>query len=110
VHRKTAESDVFLAIADPTRRAILHRLAKGEQSAGELATPFHVSQSAISQHLAILRGAGLVRVRSVGRQRFYLLRPAPLKRVQRWVSHYERFWSERLDALGAYLDEERDEP
>jgi DNA-binding transcriptional ArsR family regulator len=110
VHRKAAHSDVFLAIADPTRRAILHRLADGEQSAGELSAPFHASQSAISQHLGILREAGLVRVRAEGRQRFYALRPAPLKRVQRWISHYERFWNERLDALGRYLDEEEKTP
>jgi len=101
---------VFLAIADPTRRAILHRLANGEQSAGDLATPFRASQSAISQHLAILRESGLVRVRSEGRQRFYALRPAPLKRVARWIAHYERFWNEKLDALGEYLDKESQEP
>ncbi len=110
VHRRTAEADVFLAIADPTRRAILHRLANGEQTAGDLAAPFAASQSAISQHLAILRGSGLVRVRSEGRQRIYMLRPAPLKRVQKWISHYERFWNEKLDALGKYLDEEGSEP
>jgi DNA-binding transcriptional ArsR family regulator len=110
VHRKTAHGDVFLAIADPTRRAILHRLASGEQTAGALAQPFAASQSAISQHLAILRDAGLVRVRSEGRQRVYLLRPAPLHRVQRWISHYERFWNQKLDALGEYLDKEGKEP
>lgn len=110
MHRRTADSDVFLAIADPTRRAILHRLARGEQTAGDLAAPFAASQSAISQHLSILREAGLVRVRSEGRRRVYLLRPAPLKRVQRWISHYERFWNEKLDALGDYLDEEGNAP
>lgn len=110
MHRRPASHDVFLAIADPTRRAILHRLAHGEQTAGTLAEPFHASQSAISQHLGILRDAGLVRVRSEGRQRFYQLRPAPLKRVQRWISHYERFWNEKLDALGEYLDREDEAP
>ncbi|MFO0684214.1 MAG: metalloregulator ArsR/SmtB family transcription factor [Sandaracinus sp.] len=109
MHRRTAHADVFLAIADPTRRAILHRLASGEHSAGQLAAPFRASQSAVSQHLGVLRDAGLVRVRSEGRQRFYTLRPAPLKRVARWVAHYERFWNERLDALGAYLDRELEE-
>lgn len=110
MHRKAADHDVFLAIADPTRRAILHRLADGEQTAGDLAAPFRSSQSAISQHLAVLRDAGLVRVRAEGRQRVYRLHPAPLKRVQQWISHYERFWSQKLDALGAYLDEEEREP
>ncbi len=110
MHRKAAHRDVFLAIADPTRRAILHRLADGERTAGELATPFDASQSAISQHLGILRDAGLVRVRSEGRQRVYALRPAPLARVQRWISHYERFWNQKLDALGEYLNEEEREP
>jgi DNA-binding transcriptional ArsR family regulator len=110
VPRKTADHDVFLAIADPTRRAILHRLVNGEQTAGGLARPFDSSQSAISQHLGILRDAGLVRARSVGRQRVYELRPAPLARVQRWISHYERFWSQKLDALGEYLDDESEKP
>jgi DNA-binding transcriptional ArsR family regulator len=108
MHRRTATSDVFLAIADPTRRAILHRLAHGEQTAGDLAAPFDTTQSAISQHLGILRDAGLVRVRSEGRRRVYHLRPAPLKRVARWVAHYERFWNERLDAIGEYLDREEE--
>ena len=104
MHRRAATSDVFQAIADPTRRALLHRLAAGERTAGELAQPFDVSLSAISQHLAILRDAGLVRVRSEGRQRLYVLRPTPLRKVARWIGHYERFWNERLDALGDYLD------
>lgn len=106
MHRRAVQSDVFLAIADPTRRAILHRLVGGERTAGDLAAPFDTTQSAISQHLAILRDAGLVRVRSEGRRRVYRLRPAPLQRVARWVAHYERFWNERLDALGDYLDRE----
>jgi len=108
MHRRAATTDVFLAIADPTRRAILHRLAGGEHTAGDLAAPFEATQSAISQHLAILRDAGLVHVRSEGRRRVYHLRPAPLKRVARWVAHYERFWNERLDALGDYLDREEE--
>jgi DNA-binding transcriptional ArsR family regulator len=108
MHRHPATGDVFLAIADPTRRAILHRLASGERTAGELAAPFATSQSAISQHLAILRDAGLVHVRSEGRRRIYKLRPAPLRRVAQWVAHYERFWNERLDALGDFLDREEE--
>ena len=104
MHRLAAHADVFTAIADPTRRALLHRLAGGERTAGELAEPFDVSMSAVSQHLAILRDAGLVRVRSEGRQRLYVLRPAPLRQVAKWIAHYEKFWNERLDALGEYLD------
>lgn len=100
---------MFLAIADPTRRAILHRLAEGERTAGELASQFPSSASAVSQHLAVLRDAGLVNVRSQGRQRIYALRPIPLRRVAQWVSHYERFWNERLDALGEHLDRLKEE-
>lgn len=107
MHRRTATSDVFLAISDPTRRAILHRLASGERTANELGAPFESSQSAISQHLSVLRDAGLVRVRSEGRQRVYVLRPSPLRKVARWVGHYEKFWNERLDALGEHLDREK---
>ena len=100
--------DVFAAISEPTRRQLLARLEHGEQPVRRLAAPFAMSRPAISQHLGVLRRAGLVRVRRSGRERYYRLRAAPLRRVYDWVAHYERFWKEKLRALGDYLD--RKEP
>ncbi|MEC4816998.1 MAG: metalloregulator ArsR/SmtB family transcription factor [Scytonema sp. PMC 1069.18] len=103
--RATASSDVFQAIADPTRRALLDRLRQGEQSVKQLALPFEMSLAAISQHLSVLCEAGLVQQRRAGRQRFYRLNPNPLKEVSDWINHYEQFWQEKLNALDEYLEE-----
>ncbi len=102
--RHAADSSVFLAIADPTRRAILDRLRAGERGAGELAEGFAMSAAAVSQHLGILKRAGLVADRRVGRVRFYRLLPDPLAEVEAWIAEYRRFWPEKLSALGAYLE------
>lgn len=95
----------FRALADPTRRALLDLLVDGERSVTELVGRFEVSQPAISQHLGLLRDAGLVGERRSGRQRLYRLRAAPLAEVYDWVGHYRRFWDDRLAALGDHLDE-----
>jgi DNA-binding transcriptional ArsR family regulator len=95
----------FGALADPTRRAILARLAKGEASVTELAEPFEMSLPAVSKHLKVLEHAGLV---SRGRERQWRparLRAAPLKEVAAWTDRYRRFWDERYDRLDEYLDE-----
>jgi DNA-binding transcriptional ArsR family regulator len=99
-------ADVFQAIADPTRRGLLDLLAAGEQPVTRLAAPFPMSRPAISQHLRVLRRAGLVSERRVGRERRYRLQPEPLREVSDWLRHYERFWLGKLAALGDYLDEE----
>ena len=104
--RIAASADVYQAIADPTRRALLDRLSKGEQPVKQLAEPFSMSLPAISQHLQVLCEAGLVHQRREGRQRIYRLNPQPLKQVSDWVTHYEQFWQEKLDALGNYLEED----
>ena len=101
-------ADVFRAVSDPTRRAILDRLAEGPAPATSLQAGFQMSQPAISQHLRVLREAGLVGVRRQGRYRHYHLRPEKLRAVHDWVETYRRFWDERLDALGQYLDEVND--
>lgn len=103
--RPAASADIFQAIADPTRRALLDRMRQGEQSVTQLAEPFEMSMPAISQHLHILCDAGLVSQRKVGRMRLYRLNPEPLKQVSDWVNPYEQFWQEKLDALGKYLEE-----
>jgi DNA-binding transcriptional ArsR family regulator len=101
-----ATGDVFQAIADPTRRRILELLAESERPVKELGAPFRMSLPAISQHLRVLREAGLVRERRDGRHRQYRLNPEPLRDVADWVGRYQRFWEQRLRALERYLDEE----
>lgn len=103
--RQKATSDVFLAVADPTRRAILDLLLQGEQPVGEIASRFEFTLSAVSQHMKVLREAGLVEVKQTGRERRYRLHAAPLRGVYTWASHYEAFWSEKLEALTHYLEE-----
>jgi DNA-binding transcriptional ArsR family regulator len=94
---------VFRAIADPTRRAILDRLARQNESVMELAKDFDMSLPAVSQHLKILQEARLVAGHREGRQIFYRLNPTPLAEVSRWMRSYERFWKTRLNALHHHL-------
>lgn len=95
---------VFHAIADATRRDLLLLLRDGERSASELAAPFDVTRSAVSQHLGVLLDAGLVERRRDGRRRLYSLRPEPLREVRSWVDVFSEFWDGRLGRLGEYLD------
>lgn len=85
-----ASADVFRAIADPTRRALLDRLLRADLSVTDLARPFRMTQPAISQHLRILRKAGLVRVRRIGKQRLYRIHSRPIQRVYTWAARYAR--------------------
>ncbi len=101
-----SHEDVYHAIAAPTRRAILDELSGGERSVGQLVEQFDVTQPAISQHLKVLRQAGLVTWQSAGRERRYRLNAVRLREVYDWVGHYQRFWHGKLDALGAYLDQQ----
>jgi DNA-binding transcriptional ArsR family regulator len=100
-----ADADVFGAISAPPRRALLAMLAEREMGVTEIAGSFDMTMSAVSQHLAILRDAGLVRTRKEGRQRLYRLDPAPLRTVAEWVRVYEPFWTEKLADLGRYLED-----
>ena len=101
----TPKPDPFRAVSDSTRRAILDVLADGEKSAKDLGSPFRISQPALSQHLRVLREAGLVTTRRDGRFRYYRLEPAPLEAVHDWVEHYRKFWSGKLDRLERYLEQ-----
>jgi DNA-binding transcriptional ArsR family regulator len=95
----------FAALADPTRRAILARLAAGEASVTELAEPFEMSQPAVSKHLKVLERAGLI---ARGRERQWRparLQAAPLRDVAEWAERYRRFWEESYDRLDEYLDQ-----
>jgi DNA-binding transcriptional ArsR family regulator len=98
-------STIFGALADPTRRAILNRLASGETSVTELAKPLEMSLPAVTKHLKVLQRAGLI---SQGRQaqwRPCRLQAAPLKNASAWIEQYRKFWEESLDRLGDYLQE-----
>lgn len=97
----------FAALADPTRRRIVARLARGEIRVTDLAQPFAISLNAVSKHVKALERAGLVRRTRVGREHWLRLRAQPLRQVQDWVSQYERFWNQRLDALGEFLDQQK---
>ena len=102
-------STTFAALADPTRRAILARLAEGEASVGELAAPFEMSLPAISKHLSVLERAQLIRRRKDAQWRRCGLRPDGLRAVADWIGRYERFWTESLDRLAEYLDDPKQE-
>src|SRR5580658_9382900 len=96
-------SATFAALADPTRRAIIARLAAGEASVTELAEPFDMSMPAVSKHLKVLERAGLIARGREAQWRPCRLEPAPLKDVDDWVQHYRRFWEQSLDRLEQYL-------
>jgi DNA-binding transcriptional ArsR family regulator len=95
----------FAALADPTRRAILDRLARGEASVLELAAPFAMSQPAISKHLKVLERAGLISRRRDGQRRPCRLEAAPLHELDRWVERYRQHWEERFAALDDVLED-----
>jgi DNA-binding transcriptional ArsR family regulator len=104
-----ALSATFAALADPTRRAILARLAKGEASVGELGKPFAISQPAISRHLRVLEQAGLVARGRDAQWRPRRLAAAPLKDVAQWIERYRRFWEESFDRLDGLLEEMKEQ-
>jgi DNA-binding transcriptional ArsR family regulator len=98
-------SETFAALADPTRRAILARLASGEATVTELAEPFDMSMPAVSKHLKVLERAGLIARGREAQWRPCRLDAEPLKDVAGWVERYRSFWEQRFDRLGEYLSE-----
>ena len=103
---------VFLALADPTRRAILERLTHGEASGTELAQPFSISVPAISKHLRVLEHADLILHRKDGRTHRFRLAARPMREAAAWLEHYRHFWEAQFDSLDTYLlatsEEEQD--
>lgn len=97
---------VFHALSSEPRRELLGALAGGERTVGDLASPFDMSLAAVSKHLKVLEGAGLVERRTEGRTTICRLRPEPLAGVREWVDFYERFWDSRLDRLKEILEED----
>ncbi|HVZ49776.1 MAG TPA: metalloregulator ArsR/SmtB family transcription factor [Gemmatimonadaceae bacterium] len=102
--RALAHADVFRAIADPTRRAILDRLRGGAAPVNALAAEFAQSRPAISKHLRVLRDARLVREQRLGRERIYEVDPAPLQKVAGWIEGYRAFWAANLASLKRHLE------
>ena len=97
--------DTFVALADPTRRRIIERLAGGESAFGELAEQFEMSRPAVSQHLKVLRESGMVQVRKDAQRRIYSLNAQGLGEMEEWLQKVRRFWSTRLDDLERVLNE-----
>ena len=98
-------SATFQALADPTRRAMMARLTRGEASVQELAKPFQMSQPAISKHVKVLEKSGLIARRSLAQQRLCKLQTKPIKDAVEWLEHHRKLWENRLDQLEGYLQE-----
>jgi DNA-binding transcriptional ArsR family regulator len=98
---------IFAALADPTRRGIVRRLADGEAQVAELAAPFAISAPAISRHLRVLETAGLIARRVEAQRRIISLNPDALRAASRWVDHYRHFWDGSLDRLEAMFADDR---
>lgn len=96
--------DVFQAIADPTRRRLLHLLGEGELPVTAISGHFPMSRTAVSKHLRILAEAGLVKDRKVGRETRYRLDPEPLRELKRWLAYFEQYWDNKLAALKLYVE------
>lgn len=100
-----SDVDIFKVLADPTRRAMLERLAAAEMTATELREGFAISQPAMSQHLAVLRGAGLVSERRAGRYAHYRVEPQGMAPLHDWLARHRAFWPSRIDNLKDLLKE-----
>ena len=100
-----AEDRIFYALADPSRRAIFTALTKGEAAVKDLTARFDISQPAVSQHLALLKEAGLVNARREGRNVYYRVQPRGMKPLMNWVAHYRAFWTDRVDRLEQLLED-----
>jgi DNA-binding transcriptional ArsR family regulator len=107
--QRAALDATFAALSDPTRRAILARLAQGEATVSELAEPFHVSLPAVSKHLRVLESAGLLRREIDGRIHRCRLAPQPMKDAAAWIEKYRAFWENQFDALAKYLESATDQ-
>ena len=99
----------FHALADPTRRGMLAKLALGEKSIGELAEPFAMSFAGASKHVKVLEDAGLISRRKAGRTHLISIEAGPLEEAERWLRQWEKFWSGRLDRLEAMIERDKQE-
>jgi len=109
VNENSQLRDVFNAIADPTRRELIRLLAEAEEKPlHELTAPFQMGRTAVSKHLTILKEAGLVHDRKVGRETRFRLNASPLREIQDWVAFYSKFWSTNMLRLNQLLEEEEE--
>ena len=99
------ENSLWTALVDPNRRAVLDLLAQSELSVGDLVERLGLTQPQTSKHLRVLRDAGLVRVEQRAQRRIYAVDPGPMAELDEWLAPYRRLWNERLDRLGAHLEE-----
>ena len=104
--RSSATDDVFSALANPTRRDVLDLLLTGPQPVSQIAARFDMARPSVSEHLRVLRDAGLVTETRAGRQRMYAVSAAPLAELRDWLTPYERFWRSALSDLASYLDQD----
>lgn len=102
-YQETQLDQIFQALADPTRRAVLARLSKGPTSTSQLAKPFEMALPSFTQHLGVLESCGLVRSRKKGRVRTYELTPQPLRTAETWLARQRTMWQKRLDQLDSFL-------
>jgi len=100
----TAQDKIFQALADPSRRAIFESLTRGEAAVKDLTAQFHISQPAVSQHLATLKSAGLVDARRQGRCVYYRIEPRGMQPLVDWIAHYRAFWTDRVGRLEQLLE------
>ncbi len=98
---------MFEVLAEPNRRRILEQLREGERTVNDMVARMEISQPAMSRHLKVLREAGLVTARVDAQRRYYRLQPEPLAEIEEWLATFRPFWTDKLDALERYLDEER---
>ncbi len=98
---------MFEVLAEPNRRRILEQLREGERTVNDMVARMEISQPAVSRHLKVLREAGLVTARVDAQRRYYRLQPEPLAEIEEWLATFRPFWTDKLDALERYLDEER---
>ena len=105
VARASTTSDVFNAIAEADRRAVLDALIAGEKPVGAIVSDLSMSQPQVSKHLRVLSQVGLVRCRAEGRRRLYRAEPARLRPLQEWLARYEQAWNDRMDRMDEYLKE-----
>lgn len=110
VEQQAHLDSVFHALADATRRAMLHSLSGGERSIGALAAPFDISLAGVSKHVKVLEKAGLLRRRISGRVHYCRLEAECLAEAQAWIGHYERFWTARLETLEALFEADDEGP
>lgn len=109
VNIKNSQLDqIFSALSDSTRREMLRRLTKGELSVKELSESFTISKPAVTKHLKVLEGAGLLKRLVVGREHRCRLEAGPLNKANDWLQFYERFWQDKFDALEKFLSKEDD--